>query len=744
MLEWSGAKRLYVLALSRPELAEQQPEFGRGVRNLTNLALVSLADVDMTLLLDGYVPGLPDELKRQVLAQAQGVPLYAVETVRMLLDRGLLVQDGPVYRPSGEIAALEIPESLHALAAARLDGLPVEERQLVQEACVLGKTFSKRALGALSGRAEAEMEPLLSGLIRKEVLSLQADPRQPERGQYGFLQELLRQVAYDTLSRRDRKHRHLAAVAALEQTFPGADEEVPEVIAAHLIAAVDALPDDPDAAEIRLRARVALVQAGERAAALAAPEEAQRHLDQAAALAADEPAQQAGLLERAGVLAFQAGDTAGARQRVEAAVGLHEQRGDAQAAARASVALAEVDQREGLLEEAGRRLEAALPTLEQTGPSGELAATLAQLGRMQGLRGELEPAGRTLERALQLAEALALEETLVQALTSKASVLMYEGRRVEARSLLETALARSRAAELHAAWARAANNLCVLLENVDEYRDVVALTGELEVQARQRGDREALAAARLGPIPAFVELGQWQEALARAAEADDLQASLWARAEVIAAVPLLCEQGQLDPAQALLRAQEWQREAAHAGQAAGFAAIEARLLRARNLSIEALAAAERGLAHIAELGIGHRRIKLCLVEALETTFDLDDLARTAELLSLADNLQPGQLTPLLVAQRARFHARLNSRQGRHDHVESGYWTAEQTFAEHSLVFHHAATQLEHAEWLSGQDRLDEAQPLLVDARETFERLEAKPWLDRLETAQTGARPKVPA
>ena len=95
LLEWSGSQRLFVLALARPELAEQQPEFARGVRNSTSLALEPLSEPEIGSLLDGYVPGLPEELKQQVLARAQGVPLYAVETVRMLLDRGLLAQDGP-------------------------------------------------------------------------------------------------------------------------------------------------------------------------------------------------------------------------------------------------------------------------------------------------------------------------------------------------------------------------------------------------------------------------------------------------------------------------------------------------------------------------------------------------------------------------------------------------------------------------------------------------------------------------
>ncbi|MFL5912381.1 MAG: AAA family ATPase, partial [Gaiellaceae bacterium] len=268
LLEWSSSQRVYVVALARPELAQQSPDFARGVRNAASISLEPLSDAAMGELLDGYVPGMPAELRERVLERAQGIPLYAVETVRMLIDGGLLVQEGSVYRPVGEIATLDVPETLHALVAARLDGLAPDERRLVQDACVLGKTFAKGALAAIAGRDEAELEPLLASLVRKEVLSVQADPRSPEQGQYGFLQELLRQVAYDTLSRRDRKARHLAAVAALEQSFLGVDQEAPEVFATHLLAAHRLGPDDPDADEIRARAVEALTHAAERAAAL--------------------------------------------------------------------------------------------------------------------------------------------------------------------------------------------------------------------------------------------------------------------------------------------------------------------------------------------------------------------------------------------------------------------------------------------------------------------------------------------
>src|SRR5262249_26165162 len=89
LLEWSADRPLFVLALGRPELLESRPEW-----NPEAISLAPLPDVAMRELLDGLVPGLPEELAAQVLARAEGMPLYAVETVRMLLDRNLLAQDG--------------------------------------------------------------------------------------------------------------------------------------------------------------------------------------------------------------------------------------------------------------------------------------------------------------------------------------------------------------------------------------------------------------------------------------------------------------------------------------------------------------------------------------------------------------------------------------------------------------------------------------------------------------------------
>src|SRR6202171_4220518 len=147
VLDWSRAFPIFVMTLARPG-----NETGLAPkRNSTSISLEPLPPRAMQLLLTGLVPGLPAELTAKILDRAEGVPLYAVETVRMLLDRKLLVQEGPVYRPTGPVEDLEVPETLHALIAARLDGLTSTERRLIQDAAVLCKTCNPAALSVVVG-----------------------------------------------------------------------------------------------------------------------------------------------------------------------------------------------------------------------------------------------------------------------------------------------------------------------------------------------------------------------------------------------------------------------------------------------------------------------------------------------------------------------------------------------------------------------------------------------------------------
>src|ERR671935_1192109 len=341
LLEWSRNLPLFVVVLARPEFADKRPSWGAGRRGFNSLYLEPLSPQAMSDLLAGLVPGLSEELRESILARAEGIPLYAVETVRMLLDRGVLTREGEVFRPVGSIETLEVPETLHALIAARLDSLTPEERRLLQDASVLGKVFTKHGLTALTGMADAELEPLLGALVRKEMLSIQADPRSPEHGQYSFLQDLVKWVAYDTISKRDRKTKHLAAADFLQSLAGAEEDETVEVVAAHYLDAYAANPDDPDAETIRAKARETLVRAAERAASLAANAEAQRGFERAIELT-DELLVQADLHERAGAAAAIGARTEEASAHFERSIALFGAHGATHPAARVSARLAEI------------------------------------------------------------------------------------------------------------------------------------------------------------------------------------------------------------------------------------------------------------------------------------------------------------------------------------------------------------------------------------------------------------------
>ena len=624
LLEWSRNHPLYVITLARPELQERRPTWGAGHRNFTSLYLEPLSEQAMEDLLTGLVPGLPGGLRAQILARAEGVPLYAVETVRMLLDRGLLAQEGAVYRPTGEIDELEVPETLHALIAARLDGLSTDERRVLQDGAVLGKTFTREALATLSGRAEADIDPLLVTLVRKEVLSLQADPRSPEHGQYGFLQDLVRHVAYETLSRHERKTRHLAAAAHLLAAL--SEDEVAEVVASHLLEAYRAAPDAEDADDVRARARAALTRAGERAASLAAAAEGQRYFEQAAELTKD-PVEEAGLLDRAGQMAWRANLPEQARSLLERAHGAFEASGEPSAAARVSGRIAEIDFVEGHPHRAVQRLRPVLETLSGEDEGADVAAVAAQLARFLILGGDMEAAAPHLEHALQLAEALDLPETFSQALNSKALLYLRRDRLREARILLEGALEVALAHDLHAAAMRAYNNLAVTLDGADAIDESIVL-GERAIEfARRVGDRHQEAVWVGGSVGAFYLVGRWDEALARAAEASELATTSVAQSSFLDVVFLHCERGEHGVAREVLARNAAVAESETPETTATYAVYQARVLRAEGQPREALQHSEQALALRDEVGLNSWAIKLGIVEPLETALELGDMAK---------------------------------------------------------------------------------------------------------------------
>ena len=254
LLEWSRNVPIYVVTLSRPELLERRPDWGAGKRNFTSLYLEPL---DRAARCASCSPGSSRDFPRPpstaIVDRADGIPLYAVETVRMLVAEGRLAIEDGVYRPVGDLTTLAVPETLTALIASRLDGL------------ARGRSGARSPMPRSSARASAwrGWRPSRASPRRnssracapssaRELLTLETDPRSPERGQYAFVQALIREVAYNTLAKRDRKVRHLAAARFFESLDT---DEIAGGLAGHYLAAHANATEGPEADALAGQAR---------------------------------------------------------------------------------------------------------------------------------------------------------------------------------------------------------------------------------------------------------------------------------------------------------------------------------------------------------------------------------------------------------------------------------------------------------------------------------------------------------
>jgi predicted ATPase/class 3 adenylate cyclase len=723
LLEWSRDYPIFIVTLGRPELLERRPTWGAGRRNFHSIVLEPLPETARDELLEGLVPGLPEEVRARIVERAEGIPLYAVETVRMLLDRGLITRENGLYRVAGPVESLEVPETLHALIAARLDGLQPPERRLLEDAAVLGKTFTLRALASVSGLGEPELEPLLGGLVRKEILHVEADPRSPERGQYGFLHALFQKVAYDTLSRRERRSRHLAVAAFLEESWD--EEEAAEVIASHYLEAYRSAPGADDADEIRAKARERLALAGERAASLAANAEAQRYFEQAAELGGD-PLVTAGLLERAGEAARAGGHYEAAQAHLDQAVELFRQQGQSHPAARVSARLGFLMHSLGEIERAIPPMEEAFRVLGADEPGEDFAALAAELGRLHHFAGDNVRALERVELALETAEALNLPEVLSQALNTKSLILAR--RPHEAVGLMELALRIALDHDQTLAALRAYNNLAYFAEQQDRFADGRRILEDGLTLARRRGDRgwEMALLRNLAEI-LYLE-GDWDGALATAAELPPVKTFISEEYPADVLIRLHTDRGELDDARSLRPIVESYELSADLQDRGRGALARSALARAEGRAREAFAEAREAIDALMAAGLVATAVE-ALAEASFVAENPDDLA---PLLDSFARLPPSQRSGRMEGQLARTGARLAGTAGDPGRAEAGYKAGIARFRELGMPFWLAVTLAEYGEWLSDAGRPEEARPHLGEAHELLDRLKARPWLERLD------------
>jgi tetratricopeptide (TPR) repeat protein len=658
----------------------------------------------------------------------------------MLIDRGLLVAQNGTFHVVGSLDALEVPETLHALIAARLDSIGGSERQLLQDAAVLGKSFTAGGLRAITQIPAESVEPCLATLVNKDLLAIQSDPRSPERGQYVFVQDLVRSVAYGTLTRRDRKLRHLSAAAYLESSWTE-EEGVAEVIASHLLEAFEADPDAPDAAGLRQRACDALVRAGDHAASLAAASSAEHYYERALKLA--DAADRATLHTRAGQMAWQQLHTAAARRHLDEAVALHTAEGRIGAAARTSVTLAAIDAHEVKSEQAAIRMERAFAELnavesDTAEHQADIAVVAAELSRRLVLaRRNLDVALERVELALSTAERHGYTDVFCEAINTKGLILGIRGRREEGRALLGCALDNALASDNHRAALRAYNNIAADLQALNPAQ-AVSYTEKGIALARLLGLRREEIMFTIGQLPVQIDLGHWDAAMSVIAdvlESTDVEVTdSVLGAELIYGAWVHVWRGEVTQAQPLVkRLTELCAQAGPDYQLMHDAARSV-VLRAEGRDREALDILVDRVRRAEDLWEYSEVARWAFVEGVEAAFSVGDLQVVRQQLTTAVQGFSPLAFPLIQAHLLRFQARLDAREGRHAEVARSFLAAMAMFEQRQMPFWVAVTRLELGEWMMQRGRRDESEGLLAPARTAFVELGAIPWIDRVDSA----------
>jgi class 3 adenylate cyclase/tetratricopeptide (TPR) repeat protein len=285
LAEWAAGVPMLIVGTARPELLDRRPDWGGGKRNAATISISALSREETSRLLASLLQQilLPAELQSEVLAHAEGNPLYAEEYVRMLQDRGFLVRDEHGWRLDSN-QELPLPESVQGMIAARLDALALPEKELIQTAAVIGKVFWPGALEALTTATADTHEETLHALERKEFVRRERRSAVAGESQYAFLHALVRDVAYGQIPRARRVEKHRLAAEWITALASDRSEDRAEMLAHHYLEALNlSRAARLDVGSLRAPATDALLEVIERATALNAwprvAEAAQEALD---------------------------------------------------------------------------------------------------------------------------------------------------------------------------------------------------------------------------------------------------------------------------------------------------------------------------------------------------------------------------------------------------------------------------------------------------------------------------------
>jgi class 3 adenylate cyclase/tetratricopeptide (TPR) repeat protein len=434
LADWATGPIL-ILTLARPELLETRPAWGGGKRNYAAIFLEPLSEPECEAMVEDLLSSdLPLAVKRLVAERSEGNPLYAEEIVRMLIDRGVLrATEAATWELAQPVDQVEVPRSIHALIAARLDTLPAEEKALVQDAAVAGRIFWLGAVAALSERPVADVREALGRLRVKEIVTPREPPVFSGELEFAFRHVLIRDVAYESLPKLVRAGKHVDVARWAEERAGDRGPELAEVVGAHYLQAIGYRDELGEPADRELDAAASrwAWEAGQRAWDLWQLEEAVRWFDIALLLgerSGADPERVAGIAEAAAVTADGLAPTEELVERYRAAIKRYEALGRDQDVGRMQVAIGYAMVTAARLAEAQTWVELGIAALERHGENADLARALEILGNLRRRLGSPAEGEPVLRRSYEMAARVDAPVVRGHAVISLGIVLLYQGR----------------------------------------------------------------------------------------------------------------------------------------------------------------------------------------------------------------------------------------------------------------------------------------------------------------------------
>ncbi len=378
---------------------------------------------------------------------------------------------------------------------------------MIQTAAVVGQSFTADALAAVAAESIDGVHDRLAAMVLRQLLTVETDPRSPERGQYQFVQGVVREVAEGSLSRTDRRALHVSAARYYESL---GDAELAGVLASHYVDAYKATSPGPEADALAAQARVSLRAAAERAVSLHSHKQALAYFEQALAVTTDRE-EMVSLHERAAYAANFSGLADVAMGHAQAVETISRDAGDPIGVLRGATVQAFVHMGHHGERPAIAILRPALEAVAGLKPTIEIVKAQAELGRALMIGSEYPEAIQWSDRVLAAPD-VATDTELIEAMVTKGTALAGLGSTLEGEVLLRGATEIADRLGFVFTALRARNNILTFLDNFDAAHELI---DEGYAMAERYGQQVwAYQFAHLALANSF-ERGDWDEGMAR-------------------------------------------------------------------------------------------------------------------------------------------------------------------------------------------------------------------------------------